>query len=543
MAAMMISTREDSMTLKRGLSALTILVVLGGLGCSTGEQGTPQTSDSAQPNIIFIMSDDHAEQAISAYGSELVETPNIDRIANEGIRFNNSFVTNSICAPSRAVLLTGKYSSLNGLRDNRDEFDGSQQTFPKLLRAAGYETAIVGKWHLKTEPTGFDFWKILIGQGEYYTPVFKDVGGTAEYRGYVTDLITDFALDFLEKRDKKKPFCLLYHHKAPHRNWMPDVKHLQEYADRDLPLPETFYDDYQGRVAAGAQDMRIADMYLSGDLKLHKEYYGEETGTGGNRNAESEQSWVRSYNRMTEEQKKAWDTHYTPINEEYREAKLKGNDLIEWKYQRYIKDYLRCIISVDENIGRVLDYLDQNDLAKNTLVVYTSDQGFYLGEHGWYDKRFMYEESLGMPLVVRHPATIPPGQTSDAMVLNLDFAPTLLDYAGVPVPSEMQGESFRPLLEGETPEDWRTSIYYHYYEYPHGWHEVKRHRGVRTERHKLIHFYNDIDTWELFDLQTDPNELNNVYGDPEYEEIQADLHAQLKTLRQQYKDDKEDQEF
>jgi arylsulfatase A-like enzyme len=498
-----------------------------------------QTASPARPNILFIMSDDHAEQAISAYGSKLIETPNIDRIANEGIRFDNSFVTNSICAPSRAVLLTGKYSHLNGLRDNRDEFDGSQVTFPKLLQAAGYETGLVGKWHLKTEPTGFDFWKILIGQGEYYTPVFKDAGGSSDYPGYVTDLITDFALDFLENRDKEKPFCLLYHHKAPHRNWMPDVKHLQEYADRDLPLPETFYDDYQGRVAAAAQDMRIADMYLSMDMKLHKEYYGEETGTGGNRNAEVEQSWVGSYERMTDEQKKAWDAHYRPINEEYRKANLKGNELAEWMYQRYVKDYLRCIISVDENVGRVLDYLDQNGLTENTLVIYTSDQGFYLGEHGWYDKRFMYEESLGMPLVMRYPAVVEPRRTSDAMVLNLDFAPTFLDYAGVSAPDSMQGVSLRPILEGETPVDWRTAIYYHYYEYPHGWHEVKRHYGVRTERYKLIHFYNDIDAWELFDLQRDPRELDNVYGDPDYQEVQENLHAQLAALRQQYQDTEE----
>jgi arylsulfatase A-like enzyme len=447
------------------------------------------------------MSDDHAERAISAYDSDLIQTPNIDRIANEGVRFSNSFVTNSICAPSRAVLLTGKYSHLNGLRDNRDEFDGSQLTFPKLLQASGYQTAVVGKWHLKTEPTGFDYWKVLIGQGEYYSPEFREAGKTVQHTGYVTDLITDFALQFLDSRDTQKPFCLLLHHKAPHRNWMPNVKHLGMFSDEDLPLPATLYDDYEGRQAAAQQDMRIADMYLSMDMKLHRKYYRKETGTGGNKNFEPGDSWVSSYNRMTEEQKKAWDAHYEPINQAFLNGNLKGKELIEWKYQRYMKDYLRTIVSVDENIGRVLDYLDQTDLAKNTLVVYTSDQGFYLGEHGWYDKRFMYEESLSMPLV-----------------------------------EEFQGRSLRPSLVGQTPADWRDALYYHYYEYPHGWHDVKQHYGVRTDRHKLIHFYHDIDTWEMYDLQSDPYELNNLYGEAEFSSVQQDLHRRLEDLQMEFKD-------
>ena len=489
------------------------------------------------PNIIFIMADDHAEQAIGAYGSRLVETPNIDRIAREGIRFDNAFVTNSICAPSRAVLLTGKYSHRNGLRDNRDEFDGGQVTFPKLLQKAGYQTAIVGKWHLKTAPTGFDHWKVLDDQGEYYRPLFIDGGKEVERPGYATDLITDLALDFLEKRDRERPFALLYHHKAPHRNWMPNVKHLGLYAGRDLPLPETFWDDYAGRPAAAGQDMRIADMYLSQDLKLQEEVYGEETGTGGLKGYPAGEAWKKSYARMTPEERAAWDAHYGPVNEAFRRQRPTGRALAEWKYQRYLKDYLRCVASIDENVGRVLDYLDRAGLAENTIVVYTSDQGFYLGEHGWYDKRFMYEESLSTPLVVRYPRTVPAGQVSKAMVLNLDFAPSLLDYAGAPVPKEMQGRSLRPLLEGRPPADWRRAFYYRYYEFPHGWHDVRPHYGVRTERHKLIHFTGDMDVWELYDLEADPHELVNRYAAPAYQSVRKELHRTLESLRRELGDD------
>jgi arylsulfatase A-like enzyme len=507
---------------------LTTTLVAGVLGVgavsTTADQPPP-------PNIVFIMSDDHAEQAISAYGSELVRTPNIDRIAREGVLFQNAFVTNSICAPSRAVLLTGKYSHLNRLRDNRDEFDGSQMTFPKLLQKAGYQTAVVGKWHLKTAPTGFEHWKILIGQGEYYGPVFLDNGKEVRHEGYVTDLITDFAIDFLEKRDESRRFLLLYLRTAPHRNWMPHVKHLGMYADRDLPLPETFWDDYEGRPAAKGQDMRIADMYLSMDMKLHGDAYSEETGTGGQTSFSAGEAWKRSYARMTSEEKAAWDAHYGPINEAFRIVRPTGRALVEWKYQRYMKDYLRCIASVDENVGRVLDYLDRSGLAENTLVVYTSDQGFYLGEHGWYDKRFMYEESLAMPLVVRYPVAVPAGRVSDALVLNLDFAPTLLDYAGVSIPEEMQGRSLRALFDGPPPADWRRAVYYHYYEYPHGWHDVRTHYGVRTDRYKLIRFYGEESFWELYDLATDPHELRNVYGQSGFESVQTDMHQQLEGLR------------
>ncbi len=501
---------------------------------------------SRRPNILFIMSDDHAAQAISCYGSKLIQTPNIDRIGNEGVRFVNSFVTNSICAPSRAVLLTGKYSHKNGLRDNRDEFDGSQVTFPKLLQKAGYQTFMIGKWHLKTAPTGFDDWKILVGQGSYYNPVLIENGEKKKHIGYTTDLLTDLAIDELENRDPSKPFCMLLHHKAPHRNWMPSPKYMDAYDDRDLPLPETFYDDYATRSAAAREaDMRIENMYLSLDMKLMPGYYKKETGTGGNAKAAKtiEQAWKNEYENLTEEQRKAWDAHYLKVNEEFKRKKLSGDALLRWKYQRYIKDYLRCILSVDESVGRVLDYLDQNGLAKDTIVVYTSDQGFYLGEHGWYDKRFMYEESLSMPLLLRYPKEVPPGQVSRAMVLNLDFAPTFLDYAGVETPADMQGQSLRSVARGKVPPDWRTSMYYHYYEYPHGWHNVKRHYGVRTDRYKLIHFYYDIDAWELYDLKKDPHELNNVYDDPAYAAVVKELTAELKRLREKYGDTRPDEDL
>jgi arylsulfatase A-like enzyme len=498
---------------------------------------TAATPAAARPNILFIMADDHAFQAISAYGSRLVATPNIDRIARAGIRFDDAFVTNSICAPSRAVILTGEYSHRNGLRDNRDEFDGSQVTFPRLLQKAGYQTAMIGKWHLKTDPTGFDYWKILVDQGEYYRPEFVENGAHVEEPGYVTDLITDSVLAWLEKRDQTRPFAVMYHHKAPHRNWMPSPKYLDLYDGRDLPMPETFWDDYAGRPAAAAADMRVAAMYLSQDMKLQEDVYGEETGTGGQAGYDAGEAWKRSYARMTPEEKAAWDAHYGPIGEWYRKNRPTGRALTEWKYQRYIKDYLACIASVDENVGRVLDYLDRAGLAGNTIVVYTSDQGFYLGEHGWYDKRFMYEESLRTPLLVRYPGAVAAGRVSTDLVLNLDFAPTFLDFAGVPVPAEMQGRSLRPLLEGQTPGDWRTAFYYRYYEFPHGWHDVRPHYGVRTATRKLIHFGADLDHWELFDLQKDPHELHDVYGDPAYAKDRTDLHRRLDALRRDLGDE------
>jgi arylsulfatase A-like enzyme len=479
---------------------------------SCSSMGEMADAESSQPNIIFIMTDDHASHALSCYGSKINETPNLDRLANEGMLFNNSFCTNSICAPCRAVILTGKYSHINGVTDNRQKFDGSQQTFPKLLQMAGYETAIIGKWHLKTDPTGFDYWNVLPGQGTYYNPVMREMGERKKYTGYTTDIITDHALEWLKGRTGKKPFCLMYHHKAPHREWEPGPKYLTMYEDVDIPEPENLFDDYSNRGrAAKEQDMSIEKTMNDRDLKF-----------------------VAPRN-LTAEQGKLWNEAYEPKNEAFRKANLKGRDLVRWKYQRYIKDYLRCIASVDENIGRVLDYLDESGLAENTVVVYTSDQGFYLGDHGWFDKRFMYEESLRMPLLVRYPKEIKAGSASDAIVLNLDFAPTFLDFAGVPIPDDMQGRSLRKILQGGKSQDWRVSMYYHYYEYP-AVHSVKRHYGVRTNRYKLIHFYHDIDEWELYDLEEDPKEMKNVYSDPAYTKIVNILKIELKYLRKKYQD-------
>ncbi|MEK7257822.1 MAG: sulfatase [Bacteroidota bacterium] len=497
-------------------------------------KNAPDAPAPTRPNILFIMTDDHANAAMSAYGSQLLQTPNMDRIGREGIRFTNSFVTNSICAPSRAVLLTGKYSHLNGLRDNYDAFDGNQTTFPKLLQQAGYQTFMVGKWHLKTQPTGFDFWSILIDQGEYYSPRFAEMSDTLVRNGYATDVITDLALKTLRERDAAKPFALLLHHKAPHRNWMPNTKHLQLFENETIPLPKTFWDDYATRSAtARDQDMRIEDMFLSYDLKLMPGDYEKDENSGGLDKPNPEQWFKDDLARMTPEQRAAWDAHYEKMRRDFREKHPTGKALIEWKYQRYMKDYLRCVASVDENIGRVLAYLDSAGLAKNTLVVYTSDQGFYLGEHGWYDKRFMYEYSLRMPLVMRYPPDIQPNQVTNAMTLNLDFAPTILDFAGANIPPDMQGRSLRPILQSKKPGDWRTAMYYHYYEFP-GAHKVKKHYGIRTERHKLIHFYVD-NAWELYDLESDPEELHNLYGDPAHRELAEELKKELTRLREELK--------
>jgi arylsulfatase A-like enzyme len=486
------------------------------------------------PNIIFIMTDDHTKQAMSAYSDKLIQTPNIDRIAKEGIRFDQSFVTNSICGPSRAVILTGKYSHINGFKENLDEFDTSQMTFPKLLQTAGYQTFLVGKWHLKNQPTGFDYWNILPGQGYYYNPKFIEMGDTVVYDGYVTDITTDIALETLENRNKNKPFCLLLHHKAPHRNWMPDIKHLNLLKENTIPLPATFYDNYATRsVSVKKQDMRVADMFLSMDMKLQPDYYEKETGTGGHHTHDAPKDWSQLYGQMNAEQKAAWDEHYQEINEDFQKKDLKGKALAEWKYQRYMKDYLRCVVSVDENIGRVLHFLDEYHLAENTIIVYTSDQGFYLGEHGWFDKRFMYEESFSMPLAIRYPKEIVAGQTTDAFALNLDFAATFLDYANVPIPQSIQGRSLRPICNGKLPNDWRKSVYYHYYQ-ARGWHHVPRHYGIRTDAYKLIHYYEQND-WELYDLKKDTQELNNVVSHPHYSKIRETLIEELQQLQEDYK--------
>ena len=520
------------------LSALVMLLT----ACEAQQESTPAASipsgDSARPNIIFIMSDDHAYQAIGAYGSVLNETPNIDRLADEGMRFDRAYVSNSICSPSRAVILTGKHSHLNGVRNNLDQFDDQQQTFPKLLQQAGYQTAIVGKWHLKTVPTGFDYWRVLPGQGHYYQPEFRTPDGTVTLQGYVTDLITDGAVDWLESgRDPSQPFMLMVQNKAPHREWLPAQHHLQDFKDVQLPEPDTLLDDYAGRgTAAATAEMRIADhMGLANDTKINPDLvtelgYEEFLDWYGN-------NYTRSQARLTDEEKANWDEVYGPINEQFKKAGLRGDALTRWKFQRYMQDYLASINSVDENIGRLLDYLDESGLGRSTVVVYTSDQGFYLGEHGWFDKRFMYEQSFRTPLLVRWPGNVEPGSTTEELVQNLDFAQTLLDIAGVESPGNMQGASLVPVLRGGSVAD-RDALYYHYYEYP-GIHGVKRHYGIRTDRYKLIHFYYDIDEWELYDLESDPQEMQNLYGQAAYTEVQADLHAQLDALRAQYGDSDE----
>jgi arylsulfatase A-like enzyme len=470
-----------------------------------------QICEAKPLNILFIFADDHAYQAISAYGSNRNKTPNIDRLAKKGMLFDRAFVTNSICAPSRAVILTGKHSHLNGQLTNGQRFDGEQQTFPKLLQKKGYQTAMVGKWHLKSDPTGFDFWQVLQGQGPYYNPPMNTPDGVKKITGYTTDVITDVSLDWLKnKRDPNKPFILMSQHKAPHRNWQPGPKYLTKYDGVDIPEPDTLRDDYKNRLEPATTQAMTIDRHLStSDLKIK---------TPGN---------------LTPEQKAKWDAAYGPKNKAFEEANLQGDELFKWKYQRYVKDYLRCIDSVDENIGRLLDYLDKSGLAENTVVIYSSDQGWYLGEHGWYDKRWMYEESFRTPLIVRWPGVTKPGSKNKDLVQNLDYAQTFLDICGVKSPKDMQGQSIVPLLKGKKPKNWRKSLYYQYYEFP-GGHSVRRHYGVRTETHKLIYFYK-LDGWELYDLEKDPNELNSVYGQPEYATLTKELKNELNRLRKLYK--------
>lgn len=494
--------------------------------------GQVSQQEKKRPNILFIMSDDHAYQAISAYGGGLNKTPNIDRLAHEGAIFTNGFVTNSLCAPSRAVLLTGKHSFKNGKVDNREAFDWNQEIFPRILQKEGYQTALIGKIHLDGVPQGFDYSMVLPGQGHYYNPDFIVNGEKKRFEGYVTDLTTKYTLKWLkETRDPDKPFCLFYHQKAPHRTWQPALKYLKLYKDTTFTPPSTFFDDYEGRgTAAKEQEMRIDEKLGWGwDLKLQVQPDGKPTND-------------KQLDRFTEDQRRKYLAAYMPENKAFLESNLKGKDLAVWKYNRFIKDYLRCVQSVDDGVGEVLDYLDKNGLAENTIVVYTSDQGFYLGEHGWFDKRFMYEESFRTPILIRYPKEIKPGTVVNELVQNLDFAPSLLDYANVKIPAAMQGRSFRKLLKGES-SDWRDAIYYTYYEYPSG-HNVKRHYGVRTDRYKLIHFYYDIDEWELYDLQEDPHELKNLYEDPRYAGIKKMMHEKLDELREEYGDsDKLNQQF
>jgi len=494
-------------------------------GCRVAAPDAVVAGDSP-PNILFIFADDHAYQALGAYGSVLNQTPNIDRIAATGMRFDRALVTNSICAPSRAVVLTGMYSHANGVLDNVGEFDGSQATFPKLLQAAGYETAAFGKWHLKSAPTGFDRWEVLPGQGHYYNPDLRTAGGTVRRDGYVTELITDLAIDWLDgERDPERPFFMWLGHKAPHRNWMPGPAELSAYTDTVFPEPPTLFDDYSGRASpASNQEMEIdRHMQLVSDLKVWP------VAPGSAPDGELEY-WNRLMGRLTPEQRATWDATYDPRNERFDAAGLEGRELVRWKYQEYLRDYLRTITAIDTSVGRVLDTLEALGLADSTLVVYASDQGFYLGEHGWFDKRWIYEESLRTPLLVRWPGGTTAGAVSPLIVSNLDFAPTFLDVAGLEAPESVHGRSLAPVLRGETPEDWRESFYYHYYEGVDGPHVVPEHYGVVTERHKLVRFP-DTDEWEMFDLSTDPHELRSIHGNPTHDDLQTELQDELARLR------------
>ncbi|MGR5063538.1 sulfatase family protein [Photobacterium sp. DNB22_13_2] len=495
------------------------------------EQSTGASPE--RPNILFIMSDDHAVQALSAYGhpiSKLAPTPNLDRIAANGAKFQRSYVTNSLCGPSRAAMLTGKFGHENGFTYNGQIFDGTQFNWPNALQDSGYATAMIGKWHINRIPNGFNFehWEILNDQGEYYNPDFITADGVKMEMGYTTDLITDKTLAWLDKgRDKSKPFALLMHHKAPHRNWMPAPRHTQLFEDVEFPLPDNFFDSYEGRMAASKQTMTIANHTQDGhDIKMTVA-----EGEGEWR----EDIWPHLLARLTDEQRAEWDKAYLARNDymNANEANWSEKQMAEWKYQRYMQDYLATIVAVDESVGEVLDYLEENGLSDNTLVVYTSDQGFFLGEHGFYDKRFMYEESFSTPLVMQLPGVIKPGTVIDGLVQNIDYAPTFMQLAGLETPSDVHGKSLLPLLSGQGESGWRDALYYHYYEFP-GFHDVARHYGVSDGRFKLIHFYNPDDQWEFYDLEADPSEMVNAIDDPRYKEEVGRLIHRLAELQDEY---------
>ena len=508
--------------------------------------------ENKRPNIILIVTDDHGYQAMSCYGSKLIQTPNIDRIANEGMRFDNCYVSNSISGPSRACILTGKMSHINGFTDNSKTFDGDQMTFPKLLHESGYQTAMIGKWHLTSNPQGFDFWSILIGQGEYYSPDFIENGKEIREKGYVTDIITDKAISFLKNRDPKKPFAMIYNHKAPHMNWIPAPRHMGIFNNTIFPEPENLFDDHSGMGrAAKEQLMNIStNMWEDEVLKIANpaDLEGNYEIKGYNENKadfarankrENSLTQLRAdYSRMSPDEKAKFNEAYKQRNEEYRTRMMSGKELTSWKYQQYMRDYLATILAVDENIGRLMKYLEDIGELDNTIIIYTSDQGFYMGEHGWFDKRFMYEESQRTPFLVRYPKAIKPNSVTKALTMNIDIAPTLLDYAGLKIPEEIQGRSLKSILdfEGKTPKEWREAVYYHYYEYP-GWHSVKRHYGIRTNRYKLIHFYNDINEWELYDLKGDIPEKKNVYNNPRYKSVREYMLKLLEKTSKEYKDD------
>ncbi|MFP4366008.1 MAG: sulfatase [Bacteroidales bacterium] len=520
--------------MNNNLSKAVALLTLGaGIASGCNEKTTEQ-----QPNILFIMTDDHTQQALHAYGKGLLDSvhfPNMDRLAREGAIFTQSFVTNSICAPSRAVMLTGKYSHINGKINNSDPFDWDQQIYPKLLQQEGYQTALIGKIHLAGAPRGYDYSMTLPGQGSYYNPEFiKNGEERLQFEGHCEWIIPDFVVDWLDNEwDRSKPFAVNYHTKAPHRDWMPEIKYLDYLEDHVFDFPGNFFDDYKGRGrAAREQQMEIVnDMYWGWDMKFEENPFTGEPSR-----------LAAPFGRMSEEQMDAWNAVYGPKNEAFLEEMPEGRELAKFMFHRYLRDYLKTVKSVDDGIGKVLGYLEDNGLLENTVVIYTSDQGFYLGEHGWYDKRFMYEESFTTPLLVRYPREVRAGTKVEEMVVNIDLAPTILDYAGIEIPSDMQGASWREIAAGKTI-PWRDAVYYHYYEWP-GPHMVKRHYGIRTDRYKLIHFYYDIDEWEMYDLLEDPNEMQSVYDDPAYSEVRAMMHQKLEEIRENYGDSDElTQEF
>lgn len=491
---------------------------------------------------MFIFTDDHAPHSIGAYDGWLKDvnpTPNIDKLAAQGMLFKNSFCTNSICGPSRAVIQTGKHSHINGFMTNGNKFDGDQQTFPKLLQKADYQTAMIGKWHLGTDPQGFDFWKVLPGQGDYYNPAFKSPKGREVIEGYCTDLVTEMALEWLENgREKDKPFMLMCQHKAPHRTWMPPLRYLTLYDDVKIPEPATLFDNWDDN----ASPARHQEMEIDGHLNIVFDCFGPPLhGWDPDSGKSVDRSGFRNKKKMTPEQLKAWNTVFDAKNNELVKLNLKGKDLIRWKYHRYIRNYLRCVKGVDDSVGQLMNYLEEKGLADNTIVIYSSDQGFYLGDHGWYDKRWMYEESLQMPFICKWPNVTKPGSINKELIQNLDYAETFLDVAGVEIPSDMQGKSLVPLLKGETPEDWRDSIYYHYHEFP-SVHMVAKHNGVRTKRYKLIQFY-QFGEWEFYDLEKDPDELQNEYNNPQYAKEVAKLKKQLVEQETHYKENTDRKEM
>lgn len=550
------------------------LLSFAALSCiaATAQAQHKAAAATQRPNIVYIMCDDHAFQCISAYGSpisKLAPTPNIDRIAERGMRFDRAFVENSLSTPSRACLMTGLYSNQNGQRQLGEGIDTTRTFFTEQLQQAGYQTAVVGKWHMGCDPKGFDYYHIYNDQGQYYNPQYRGTDTDGKYiveEGYSTDLTTDHALSFIEHRDTNKPFCLLLHHKAPHRNWLANTKYFGMYDNVTFPMPETFYDDYETRGSA----VRTQKMSVTKDMRWEQDFKVPEMLDTANADSwDSYLSLMNEVNRMNPEQRIAWGKYYFPRNRRLLEARLTGKELDEWKYQNYIRDYMSVIKSVDESVGRVLDYLDSHGLTDNTIIVYTSDQGFYMGEHGWFDKRFMYEESLRTPLLIAYPGHIQPGTVCNKLVQNIDYAPTFLDLAGISKPKELPGRSLTPLFKaGDKVKGWRNSIYYHYYDYP-TYHMVRKHDGVRTDRYKLIHFYGEggldavkenkyqrqpgtrehgcmtyltslgyfepkdsaVNYNELYDLQADPHELNNLYGKPGYEKITKQLQKQLTDYR------------